>query len=384
MWCATGTFCISDSTFKRVVYQTLLSFVFLGSTLPVRANLEGNDWIFHAPDKDYVFRRAGELSGSPLVQLRELCEKLGLEFTLEKESKKLTLRNPQNNKSAQLSTEDRKVSTFFGGVELSRAPIAIKEQILVPIDIGDRVVRPLLTGEKPLLPKARSDIFQTDIVLDPGHGGNDFGAHFKIEKMLVKEKDLTLQIAKELKKVLEAEKLRVVLTREDDTYLTLHERTSMANRIGARFFLSLHLNSDPKKRSRGYEIFLLSLTQGEEKIRNYVARENQTIPADLPPGVEKAIADLKAESNLEHSLVWAKTVAGAFQSHLPSFGRPVKMGPFYVLYGANMPAVLAEVGFISDERDRVLYRSPIARAKVLKELASRLAIELKKGIVAHP
>lgn len=384
MWCATGTSFISDLTSKRYLFAVLLGLLGLSTAPPAHANLEGNDWIFHAPDKDYVFRRAGELSGSPLVRLRELCDKLGLDSTFDKDSKKITLSNPQNKKSAQFSTDERRVSTFFGSVELSRPPLVIKEQILVPIDIGDRILRPLLTGEKPLVPKTRGDTFQTDIVLDPGHGGNDYGANFKIEKMLVKEKDLTLQIAKELKIVLEAEKFRVVLTREDDTYLTLHERTSLANRLGARFFLSLHLNSDPKKRSRGYEIFLLSLTQSEEKVRNYVARENQTIPADLPPGVEKAIADLKAESNLEHSLVWAKTVAGAFQAHLPSFGRPVKMGPFYVLYGANMPAVLAEVGFISDDRDRVLYRSPIARAKVLKELASRLAIELKKGIVAHP
>lgn len=378
MSCKTEISSISASTYKFCL--RLAAFY----ALSAQANLEGSRWVFHTPKKDYTFKRAGELTGSPLVLLAEICESLEFSCHPGISPLKTVIENPRNKKSAEISIESRQSKIFYGTVELSRAPIKVKEHILVPIDIADRVLTPLLTGVAPSLPKSTESLFQVDVVLDPGHGGNDYGAHIQVGKDWIREKDLTLTLSRELKRSLEKAGLRVMLTRDTDSYLTLHERTQIANRLGAKFFLSLHLNSDPQNKSRGYEVYILSLTPNEEKVRNYVARENQNIPMDLPSGVEKAIADLKAESNLEDSLKWAKIISTSLQKFTPPFGRPVKMGPFYVLYGANMPAALAEFGFLTNEADRIQLRSPTARAKVIKELATLLAAELKKGIVSSP
>ncbi len=320
------------------------------------------------------------MRGSPQVFLKDLSKKFDLEYSFDSKTFRGSLKNPKNKLILEFSLDSNKVRGPWGELEISRPPVLVSEHILVPIDFGDRALRPLLTGIAPEKPKAPQSLFQADIVIDPGHGGNDYGAHLKIGHDEIREKDLTLQIAQELRAALKSKGINCLLTREDDTYLALHERTQFANRAQAKLFLSLHLNADPKKRSDGFELYVLSLST-DPNTRSFVARENQIIPDDLPEGVEKAIADLRAESNLEASLSWAKVISSALQKGSKPFGRSVKMGPFYVLYGANMPSILAELGFITDSVDRVMLRSPTQRRKLLAPVVEALASEIKKGIV---
>ena len=92
-------------------------------------------------------------------------------------------------------------------------------------------------------------------------------------------------LALELKKLLESKGLKVFLTREKDIFMTLPERTHLANQSQARLFVSLHLNSDPQKKGKGFEIYLLNMSHTDQEARAAIAKENQHIPKELPEGL---------------------------------------------------------------------------------------------------
>ncbi len=354
------------------------------------ANLEGKNWVFHGSTQDYIFPRAGDLRGSPMVSLKKVAQGVGLDFFYNPKTNQGYLEGRRSKRKVSFELQNPQVKGFWGSSQLSKGPMFLNEELVVPVDFADKALRPLLTGQAPVAPLAPSSLFQADIVIDAGHGGNDWGAHVKVGADIVKEKDLSLAIAKELCQKIRAQKLNCLLTRDADNYLTLHERTQFANRAQAKVFLSIHLNAEaetlkksPKNKSRsssGFEMYVLSLNT-EDGSRAAVAEENQMIPEDLPEGVDKAVANLKAESLFESSLSWAKAIASILSPLRPSFGKAIKAGPFYVLYGANMPSVLVELGFITNEGDRVQLRSPSQRALLLAPMAQGLAEHLKKGIV---
>lgn len=314
-----------------------------------------------------------------MVFLEDVAKGVGLEYFFDAKKAKGHLKGKRTQRRVEFSLNDDKVKGFWGQSTLSKAPLLLNGKVAVPVDFADKALRPLLSGHSPIPPPAPRSLFQVDVVIDPGHGGNDWGANLKVDDDIVKEKDLSLFAAQTLCQLLKQKRVNCLLTRNDDIYLTLHERTQFANHAGAKLFLSLHLNSEPKKKevAKGYELYVLSLSK-EPSARLAVARENQSIPEDLPEGVEKAVADLKAESLFEDSLRWAKTVSASLAPLNSSFGKAIKAGPFYVLYGANMPSVLLELGFITHPEERLRLRSPTTRAQYLGPLSERIAAELKK------
>lgn len=205
------------------------------------------------------------------------------------------------------------------------------------------------------------------IVLDPGHGGHDTGT---IGKGGLREKDLVLEVARQLQTLLE-QKLgaEVVLTRTDDTFIPLEERTAKANEFRADLFVSIHANSSPTRTSSGVETYYLSFARSEEA-REVAARENAATEhniRDLEDLVKKiAAADKSAESRELASIVQKKLYQGASRVYPSARNRGVRTAPFVVLIGANMPSVLAEVGFISNPRDeRLLGREANRKQLVL-------------------
>ena len=212
------------------------------------------------------------------------------------------------------------------------------------------------------------------IVLDPGHGGIDPGA---IGKKGLYEKDANLGIAKELKKLInDSLKIRVLLTREKDTYLSLKERTNIANRNSADLFVSIHCNASAKKasKSQGFETFFLSEAQTDEA-RAAAALENASLKFD---GIEPTAAigfilyDLAQSAFLEESNSFAEYIQTGAEKFLSIPSRGVNQAGFYVLHGAFMPAVLVECAFISN----------IAEEKLLKQkkFKKKLAYSIFHGI----
>jgi N-acetylmuramoyl-L-alanine amidase len=210
-------------------------------------------------------------------------------------------------------------------------------------------------GEAKKAPKQRL----RKIVLDPGHGGKDPGA---IGVRGVAEKDVVLSIAKKLARKLEKDLgVEVVLTRRDDSYLHLEDRTAIANAENADLFISLHTNASPNSRARGLETYYLDNTDDEASIR-LAARENGTSRRRISD-LQFILSDLTQNSKQEDSITLAHHIHSSLASRVGrKYGAVrdlgVKKALFYVLVGAKMPSVLAEIFFITNKREgRQLSRS---------------------------
>ncbi len=207
------------------------------------------------------------------------------------------------------------------------------------------------------------------IVIDPGHGGHDTGT---IGRGGLKEKDLVLEVALELRKLLEAKLgAEVVLTREDDSFISLEERTAIANQKQADLFLSIHANSSNLRNISGVETYFLHFARTDAE-REVAARENATTIRNIHE-LEDLIrriaqADKSAESREFASIVQRKLYSGARQLFPSARNRGVRTAPFVVLIGANMPSVLAEVAFISNPRDEKLLKKEDNRARLARAL----------------
>ncbi len=190
------------------------------------------------------------------------------------------------------------------------------------------------------------------IVLDPGHGGKDPGAEGANG---LQEKHIVLSIAKKLQKRLEDELgVRVLLTRNDDSFISLKERTAFANRNDADLFVSIHTNAAENKKAHGIEVYYLSEAKNDESraaqaLENAVVEEFEGQDALREyTQADYVISDLIQSAQLIESI----NLAYKFQNNLiiesQARDRGVKSANFYVLRGAYMPSVLVELGFISN------------------------------------
>ncbi len=187
------------------------------------------------------------------------------------------------------------------------------------------------------------------IVIDPGHGGRDYGAPGYMRG--VHEKNVVLSIAKKL-----AEKVRqelgceVVMTREEDQYLTLEERTAIANTENADLFISIHTNSARDRRANGIETYFLNLATDDESIR-VAATENATSAKNISD-LQTILNDLMQNAKVNESSRLAAHVQEVLHGEMKIKykdikNKGVKQAPFYVLLGAQMPSILIETSFIS-------------------------------------
>ncbi|MEJ2728668.1 MAG: N-acetylmuramoyl-L-alanine amidase [Deltaproteobacteria bacterium] len=192
------------------------------------------------------------------------------------------------------------------------------------------------------------------IVIDPGHGGKDYGAPGYLKG--VHEKNVVLQIARRLAKKIKAELgLEVIMTRNRDQFLTLEERTALANTKNADLFISIHTNASRDRRAYGVETYFLNLATDEEAIR-VAAMENATSTKNISD-LQKILYDLMQNAKINESSRLAAYVQSSTIGHLKNKryarikSKGVKQAPFYVLLGAQMPSILIETAFISNARE---------------------------------
>ena len=215
-------------------------------------------------------------------------------------------------------------------------------------------------------------------VIDPGHGGEKDGAVSVDGK---REKDLTLQIARLLKKRLEKQGARVVLTRGGDDSVELARRAAIANAEKADLFVSIHLNSAPGgagSKARGVETYFLSADASDASATAVAARENADRLAGEPE-IDRAdvvggiLSDLEDNANLSESSRLAQAIHGAVVRGTPAPDRGVKQAPFYVLAGARMAAVLVELGFVSHPVEGKDLARPARQEAIASALAAGIA-----------
>ncbi|MCK4835587.1 MAG: N-acetylmuramoyl-L-alanine amidase [Candidatus Aminicenantes bacterium] len=191
------------------------------------------------------------------------------------------------------------------------------------------------------------------IVIDPGHGGKDPGTCNG--KLGLYEKKITLDLARRLKNLFKQNsKYEIILTRESDRYISLEERTAIANSKKSDLFVSIHVNSAPQKKTRGIETFYLNLTTDPWSM-SVAAKENAISKKSIWE-MESIIGEIvknakKSESRILSQFIQKNVVKHLKKrySHINDLG--VKKAPFYVLVGARMPASLVETSFISNSQE---------------------------------
>lgn len=193
------------------------------------------------------------------------------------------------------------------------------------------------------------------IIIDPGHGGEDTGA---IGPSGVKEKDINLEIAKKLEKLISRKTgIKAILTRSDDTFIPLGQRTAFANKNKADLFISIHTNAAYRKGASGVETYFLSFDASDDDAKKAADFENAAISAgDKKDGkgvddLKTILMDMAQTEFLNESGQLAEMIQENLCRILKVENRGIKQAPFIVLAGAAMPAVLVEVGFISNTRD---------------------------------
>ncbi len=206
------------------------------------------------------------------------------------------------------------------------------------------------------------------IVIDAGHGGHDTGT---IGPHGVREKDVVLDVALRLKRLLEDKAgAEVILTRSDDTFIPLQERTAVANQRGADLFISIHANASSDPSARGIETFYLNFTSDRHALE-VASRENATSGENVHD-LQTLIQRIALTEKVKESQDLAGSVQRSLWNEVVKDGnaqrnRGVKRAPFVVLIGANMPSILAEISFITNPRDernlkKATYRENIAEA----------------------
>jgi N-acetylmuramoyl-L-alanine amidase len=212
------------------------------------------------------------------------------------------------------------------------------------------------------------------IVIDAGHGGHDTGT---IGPNGLLEKDLVLDVALRLGKLLESRLgAQVIYTRDDDTFIPLETRTAIANEHRADMFISVHANSSRDESARGVETYYLNFTTNSDALE-VAARENAVSEQSV-----YQLQDLVKKITLKDKIEESKELAGDVQTSLyaglspknPTLrNRGVKKAPFVVLIGANMPSILAEISFVSNPTDEKKLETPDYRQKIAESLYRGIA-----------
>ncbi len=212
------------------------------------------------------------------------------------------------------------------------------------------------------------------IMIDAGHGGKDPGA---IGAGKVYEKNINLNFAKILGKMLESKGFDVIYTRTDDTFIPLEDRTAQANLRKADLFVSVHCNAIHLPKLSGLETYYLDLATSKDAVR-VAARENAVSTKSISD-LEFILTDLMLNSKLKESKDLAKTVhgqvIGTLRKKYKIRDHGVRSAPFYVLMGAKMPAILVELGYITNAKEAKNLQSEV--------YLNRLAAGLMQGILNY-
>jgi len=203
------------------------------------------------------------------------------------------------------------------------------------------------------------------VVIDAGHGGYDTGT---VGQHGYTEKELVLDVAQRLKQLVETELgAEVVMTRNDDNFVPLETRTSMANEQQADLFISIHANSSRVRSVRGVETYFLNFTSSREALET-ASRENAASERSIHE-LQDLVKKIMLHEKVDESRELAQHIDRAMAVRKGSgTDRGIKQAPFVVLIGANMPSVLAEICFISNPQDEKLVKTAENRQAIAESL----------------
>jgi len=251
------------------------------------------------------------------------------------------------------------------GVAVASAPMTLPA---VPAPQAAPATQAVQAAKVPPPPTSEASVPQRRrIVIDAGHGGKDSGA---LGGRRAREKDFNLTAALELAQILREEKaFDVILTRGDDTFVPLAERSRMANDARADIFVSLHCNANRNRKEHGFEVYFVSENATDPEAARLAEAENASLELEgKSPADEEAALILRAMSkneNINASAELAALVSRDLAKRVDLTPRGVKQAAFYVLRGTDAPAILVEMGFVTNRRDQAKLGTQAYRRRLL-------------------
>ena len=313
------------------------------------------------------------IDGITYLPLISLCEQKGINWDYDIFTRTATL--TKGSHKINLMVGERLI-LVDGKTEYLKHPVDIYQgTVVVPYKFKEQVLDSLF--------KAVSLSKIKKVVIDAGHGGNDPGA---IGRTGLREKAITLDIAKRLSSRLKSDGINVVMTRSTDNSVSLSSRVDIANNNAADLFLSIHANANRVRSLSGLEVYYVSPTVNDSSRALYAA-QNVVLDLDSSCFASRSL-DLKAilwdmiyTYNRAESIELSRHVCRNIQKNLDTEILGIKGGRYYILKGSRIPAVLIEVGFLSNyDEERKLknsyYRQKIAEAiaEAIKDYARELTL----------
>lgn len=296
--------------------------------------------------------------------LKVLCEQYNVQWYLDNVSQVVTLRAAGREAKVLIGSS----VVLLEGEKIYLTDVLRRDRgtVIAPPDFTSKVILRLVsTG------LVRSGYH---IVVDAGHGGKDPGC---MSRGGTQEKDITLDIARRLKQDLEARGFKVTMTRDRDVFIPLEERTEIATRSKADLFVSIHVNSSPSRNIDGLEVYSLRDLEFSEK-RDPQRLKNQRIlykSLAMESGdssLESIINEMLYNYKVSESQLLASYVNKGVSLEARVNSRGVKRAGFHVLRNTLVPAVLVEVGFLTNAQEDSLLRQPDYRQKLADGIAASL------------
>jgi len=257
-------------------------------------------------------------------------------------------------------------------VTLSAPVRMVRSAVVVPPDFRSKVISRM--RQQATQKRGHGLTKVREIIIDAGHGGKDPGA---IGRSNVKEKKIVLDISKRLKKILQKRGIKVKMTRERDVFISLQKRTEIASRSKADLFVSVHANSSPSRSAHGLEVFTAKnlgrkdKKEGQRKTNHRLMYRNLSMKKSSSD-VKKIVSDMLYTHKQAESKKLAEHITKKTTRVVKTKNRGAKNSRFYVLRNTLIPAVLVEVGFLTNPKESKLLQTGAYREKVARGIAESI------------
>ena len=353
---------MKTAAFKKYLIVIFLLIMFILSGCARMASVPATKPLYS------LRRETTKVEGVSYVPAIFLCEVYGIDWQWDTVSYQLILE--KDNHIVIMRPETKIILLDRETLYSKQPPIIHKGIFLIPFDlVKERLDKifyiPYKVPERKIVHRIKT------IVIDPGHGGKDPGA---IGRSGLYEKNVVLDISKRLKRNLEGYGIKVMLTRETDKFIPLWQRANIANRNKADFFISIHANSFRSRLPSGFEVYYLS-EACDDSARAVQAAENAVLDLEIDSPVRPSnqlkatLWDMINTENRVESIELAQLLCQSMKADINSKDRGVKSALFYVLKRVRAPAVLVEVGFISNRDEETKLRSASHRQRIADALA---------------
>jgi N-acetylmuramoyl-L-alanine amidase len=257
-------------------------------------------------------------------------------------------------------------------IKLSSPVRTVRSAVIVPADFQSKVISRLLKEAGQGIAYETTKPFK--IIIDAGHGGKDPGA---IGFNGAQEKGIVLDISKRLKKILSGKGYKITMTRDRDEFISLQERTAIASRANVDLFISVHANSSPVRSVQGLEVYIaedMSLKDRDEDQRkiNHTLLFKELAIKKGSTDVEKIVADMMYTHKQQEANKLAGDLATQTVKSLKTKNRGVKSSRFFVVRNTLVPAILVEVGFLTNPKEAGLLEDGVYRQKIAQALSESI------------